>query len=93
MTTKDLRPLSLELLSKLAKHPAVSFYEGGVAEFIGQYLEQLGVSVKEDTYGNLVVHRAGGQQRWDGNPILVDTPVREDQDIMTVQHCVLGAIA
>ena len=59
MVTEDLRPLSLELLSKLAKCPAVSFYEGAVAEFIGQYLEQLEVSFKEDAYGNLVVRRAG----------------------------------
>ena len=59
MVTEDMRPLSLELLSKLAKCPAVSFYEGAVAEFIGQYLEQLEVSFKEDAYGNLVVRRAG----------------------------------
>ena len=59
MVTEDMRPLSLELLSKLAKCPAVSFYEGAVADFIGQYLEQLEVSFKEDAYGNLVVRRAG----------------------------------
>ena len=59
MATDDMRPLSLELLGKLAERPAVSFYEGGVAEVIGQYLEQLGVSVQEDAYGNLVVYRAG----------------------------------
>ena len=59
MTTEDLRPLSLELLRKLAGYPAVPFFESGVAEYIGQYLEQLGFSVQKDAYGNLVVRLAG----------------------------------
>ena len=59
MATEDLRPLSLELLEKLGDHPAVPFFESGVAKHIGQYLERLGLSVQKDAYGNLVVRLAG----------------------------------
>ena len=59
MVTQDLRALSLELLENLGEHPAIPFFEGGVAEYIGKYLDRLGLSVQKDTYGNLVVRQAG----------------------------------
>ena len=59
MATQDLRALSLELLNKLGEHPAIPFFEGGVAEYIGKYLDRLGLSFQTDIYGNLVVRQAG----------------------------------
>ena len=59
MVAEDLRTLSLELLGNLGKYPAVPFFEAEVANYVSQYLEQMGLSVQRDIYGNLVTRRVG----------------------------------
>ncbi len=59
MAAKDLRALSLELLENLGERPAVPFFETGVADYISQYLEQMGLPAQKDIYGNLVVRYVG----------------------------------
>ena len=50
---------ALDFLARLGAHPAVAFYEHGVAFAITSILGQLGLSYRNDQYGNIIVRILG----------------------------------
>ena len=56
---EGIRARCLELLQELGGCPAVSFHEQRVADCIRRHIEAAGLTIKADSYGNLVVHRSG----------------------------------
>ena len=50
---------ALDFLARLAAQPAVAFYEGGVASAVRDILEELGLDLQVDGYGNIILTREG----------------------------------
>ena len=45
---------ALEILRELGSHPAVPYFEDGVARYVEETLERLGVDFSRDAYGNVI---------------------------------------
>ncbi len=57
------RTHALGILRELGGCPAVPYMEGTVAASIQKSLEEMGVSMRRDRYGNLIAHHAGPPSR------------------------------
>ena len=60
--------LCLDVLRELDRCPAVAFYEGRVSGRIRRYLDDLGVSVRVDGYGNLIARIPPGNTSGSDQP-------------------------
>ena len=52
---------ALNILARLGAQPAVAFHEEGVARTITAILAELGLGMRQDSYGNIIVHLPGQQ--------------------------------
>ena len=62
--------LGLNILSRLGSHPAIAFYEAGVAGEVRAALSDVGVGFVNDQFGNIVAHLPGGDPSVEIPPII-----------------------